>query len=601
MCNSKCCNIIQISGGVDPETLEFLVQGGDSNDTEAPTSGPHAVNLGAANILHLWSAGSLGIDVQAGSAVVQIEAENISQGAGAPSPSAPPSDATRTFVYFNTTDDSTWYWDTVGTAWVQVAGGTSSPICASDTYANITALVGSLTAGCWYEITDANLPQGASSVVIQAMTASDFAPQARWLHLPSGVWLSGEYDFAGDNLFYAYDKEFGNEMRGLNAVYNFPWRAAQVSNVRAYNVDVLDFSGHNNAIVENVFVTGATAQFILSALVDGELRDVVVDDSTLTINLPSAFGFIRGVKAYNHATIAFDTFGSASEVNTIIAHGGAANINIMAQGSAIVISDLKSDGEVTLTGLDAVSTLLLGSITAEQGTLIEIQNTSDTSFSKLELVGQSILQADNLSGGQFASCNLSGNSIVVLDSLTNVAITHNDYRSASIQHSNSTGGTITENEFAHTGDKPTPCVIECEGGVYIGFNHFINQAVVNIVAPTGGGEIAGNTVSGESYLTLANLALGAIFKDNTVENQSEFNGSLYSGSVVGNKMSSGVYVEALIDHQGAFENNHIRCGMNATIESGPAVTHSLNRLAGAASSPYTFNIAADETDTRVDD
>lgn len=85
----------------------FFVETGDT-ENGAALSGPFEVKEG--ETLRIWSAGGIFTNVVNGSAILEIEPNNILCGDGAPMD--PPADVTRPVVYVNKTNNYFYYWNT---------------------------------------------------------------------------------------------------------------------------------------------------------------------------------------------------------------------------------------------------------------------------------------------------------------------------------------------------------------------------------------------------------------------------------------------------------------------------------------------------------
>lgn len=70
--------------------------------------------------LRIWSQGGINIDLQDGSALLEIEMANILEGNGAPI--VPPADPTRPALYVNRLNDDLYYWNNVALMWILIVG-----------------------------------------------------------------------------------------------------------------------------------------------------------------------------------------------------------------------------------------------------------------------------------------------------------------------------------------------------------------------------------------------------------------------------------------------------------------------------------------------
>ncbi len=109
-----CCEtrIVQLGGA---STFTFNVSAGTGPIPGGPvTTGPLIVTNN--DTLHIWSAGTIGVQVIPGSVNIGLTAQNILRAAGAPG--AGPADVASPALYVNSTTHQAYYWN--GAAWVLI-------------------------------------------------------------------------------------------------------------------------------------------------------------------------------------------------------------------------------------------------------------------------------------------------------------------------------------------------------------------------------------------------------------------------------------------------------------------------------------------------
>ena len=99
-------------GSASASDVFFYFEAANS-PTDTPTSGPIMVN--SSGTVRLWSAGNIDIDVTAGSAIYNIEPNNMFVMNS--SPTIGPSDQTRSAIHLDTSTDLTYVWDTINLQW----------------------------------------------------------------------------------------------------------------------------------------------------------------------------------------------------------------------------------------------------------------------------------------------------------------------------------------------------------------------------------------------------------------------------------------------------------------------------------------------------
>jgi hypothetical protein len=109
--------------GPPVSTLPIFVETSDS-PTGAALSGP--VNLALGDTLKIWSNGGIYANVTPGSAILQLEPNNMLSATGAPPPGLP-DDESRPFMYLDYANNQLYIWDPNTLDW-KLQGGTATPL-----------------------------------------------------------------------------------------------------------------------------------------------------------------------------------------------------------------------------------------------------------------------------------------------------------------------------------------------------------------------------------------------------------------------------------------------------------------------------------------
>lgn len=99
------------------------------------------VSVNDGDKVRLWSAGGLSIGLASGSALYNLEPNNMKSAIG--SPSLAPADPFRPSIYINTVDKSMWMWDpnSAGGSWIQQTGDGSNGYYGGGQYVKVSNVI----------------------------------------------------------------------------------------------------------------------------------------------------------------------------------------------------------------------------------------------------------------------------------------------------------------------------------------------------------------------------------------------------------------------------------------------------------------------------
>jgi hypothetical protein len=208
----------------DPATYSFTVAA--ANSAAGPINSSVTINDG--DSLRIWSAGGLDVDVVSGSALFNIEPNNMLYGNG--SPVNNPADTTRPAIYLDSITGSLWAWDPVilGGSWGQKSIGETGPISGGADFAE------------YFESVDGEeIPMGTSVVLINEDEDKNNAGKirrARESELPIGV-ISSVPGFVGNNQEKEWQGKWEKDIWGQNILNENGQRILSEN----YNIELYEY------------------------------------------------------------------------------------------------------------------------------------------------------------------------------------------------------------------------------------------------------------------------------------------------------------------------------------------------------------------------